>query len=521
MNVLYCLRRAKQFHGDRLAIDHEGQQFTYRQLNDSVVDSARKLRAAGVQAGDRVAVLMLNSPAYFNLYFSVPLAGALIVPLNTRWHMNEVIQTLADSGSEWVFVDERFAQCAQQIRDALPHMKNIFYYAAGSCPEGLTDFRSLDKSEITFQEPHEDDLVGLFYTSGTTGGPKGAMLSHRNLYSNAVHTLLPPALLPPHCKFLHAAPMFHLADVGAILGLTLIGASHSFVPTFDAEAVLQAIQRYRISNVVLVPAMINAVVNHPSFSAYDLSSLERVAYGASPMPLPLLRLAKEKLRCEFSQGYGMTEVSPLITTLAPENHRFEDSDRQFTPVKSAGQPVLGVEVRVVDDQDRDVPVGQSGEIITRGPNVMKGYWKRPEISAEVLRGGWMHTGDMGAFDEQGFLYILDRNKDMIKSGGENVYSPEVESILCGHPAILEAAVIGVPDQKWGETIRAVVALRPGTDLTETELIAWTRQRMTAFKCPTSVVFTDSLPKGGTGKVQKSVLREQFGGGRKGMGTSPS
>ena len=514
MNVNYCLRRAKQFHGDRLAIDHEGQQLTYRQLSDEVDAAARKLISSGVQTGDRIAVLMLNSPEYFNLYFSVPLAGALIVPLNTRWHMNEVLQTLADSGSKWMFVDQRFASCAQQVREALPDIKNIFYYAPGSCPQGLTDFNTIDLTdpsrEITFAEPHEDDLVGLFYTSGTTGGPKGAMLSHRNLYSNAVHALLPPAFLPPYCKFLHAAPMFHLADVGAILGLTLVGATHCFIPAFDAEAVLKAIERYRISNVVLVPAMINAVVNHPSFASYDLSSLERVAYGASPMPLPLLRLAKEKLRCDFSQGYGMTEVSPLITTLAPEHHQFEDCDRQFAPVKSAGQPVLGVEVRVVDDQDRDVPVGQSGEVITRGPNVMQGYWKRPEISADVLRGGWMHTGDMGAFDAQGFLYILDRKKDMIKSGSENVYSPEVESVLCDHPAILEAAVIGVPDQKWGETIRAVVALRPGVSLTEHELIAWMRERMTAFKCPTSVAFADALPKGGTGKIQKSVLRERFG-----------
>jgi long-chain acyl-CoA synthetase len=514
MNVGYCLNRAKQFHGDHVAIDQEGEQITYRQLHAQVERSARKLAAEGVRKGDRVAVLMLNSPAYFDLYFSIPLAGALIVPLNTRWHINEVIQTLTDSGSESLFVDERFAPCARELRAILPQLKRIFYYAPGSCPEGLIDFAHLNETvmERHFDEPHEDDLVGLFYTSGTTGGPKGAMLSHRNLYSNAVHALLPPAFLPAHCRFLHAAPMFHLADVGAILGLTLMGASHSFLSTFDPEATLQSIERYRITNVILVPAMINMVVNHPSFDRYDLSSLKRVAYGASPMPLPLLRLAKEKLRCEFAQGYGMTEVSPLLTALAPEHHTFEDAERPFAPIKSAGQPVLGVEIRVVDHEDRDVPAGEVGEIIARGPNVMKGYWNRPEISAEVLRGGWMHTGDMGTFDDQGFLYILDRKKDMIKSGSENVYSPEVESILCAHPSVLEAAVIGVPHEKWGETIRAVIAPRNGASITEHELIAWCRERMSAFKCPTSVVFTDSLPKGGTGKVQKTILRERFGAG---------
>jgi len=210
------------------------------------------------------------------------------------------------------------------------------------------------------------------------------------------------------------------------------------------------------------------------------------------------------------QGYGMTEVSPLLTRLHHEDHRFENSDRTFAPVKSAGKPVMGVEIRVVDNNDRDVPAGQAGEVIARGPNVMKGYWNRPEINAEVLRGGWMHTGDYGALDEEGFLYILDRKKDMIKTGSENVYSPEVESMLCSHPAVLEAAVIGVPDPIWGEAIRAVAVLRNGTDLSEPELIAWCRDRLTHFKCPSSVVFTDVLPKGGTGKIQKNVLRERFG-----------
>jgi long-chain acyl-CoA synthetase len=210
------------------------------------------------------------------------------------------------------------------------------------------------------------------------------------------------------------------------------------------------------------------------------------------------------------QGYGMTEVSPLLTRLYHEDHRFENADRDFSPVKSAGRPIMGVEVRVVDNNDRDVPVGQAGEVIARGPNVMKGYWNRPDINAEVLRGGWMHTGDYGAFDEEGFLYILDRKKDMIKTGSENVYSPEVESMLCSHPAVLEAAVIGVPDPTWGEAIRAVVVPRPGAAVSEAEVISWCRDRLTHFKCPTSVVFTDALPKGGTGKVQKNALRERFG-----------
>ena len=497
MNVNYCLRRACRFHGARPAIHHADDVLTWEEFYNRVNASARRMAALGIRKGDRVAVLMTNSPAYLDLYFSIPLLGALIVPMNFRWHVNEMAFTLNDSESACLFVDQVLAPLAPKLRELVPGLKHVIYFAPEDCPAGLTDFRTQSEDgQINFDEPDENDLVGLFYTSGTTGGPKGAMLSHRNLYSNAIHALLPPAFLDPDSRFLHAAPMFHLADAGAILALTLLGASHSFLGLFDPEALMQAIEKYRISNVVLVPTMLNMLIHHPAFGRYDLSTLSRINYGASPMPIPLLAAAMEKLKCDFSQGYGMTEVSPLLTTLLPEDHRLEDLDRPFVPVKSAGKPILGVEVRVVDYKDRDVSTGQVGEIIARGPNVMQGYWKRPEINAEALRGGWMHTGDMGAFDKDGYLYILDRKKDMIKPGGENVYSPEVESVVTAHPAVLEAAVIGIPDERWGEAIRAVVALRPGALLTEAELMEWCRSQLTHFKCPT---------------IQKNMLRQLYGG----------
>jgi long-chain acyl-CoA synthetase len=512
MTVNYCLRRAKSFYGRNLAIHHEDRQITYEGFYRIVQDSARKLTALGAGKGDRVALLMLNSPEYLELYYATAMSGTVIVPLNTRWHVNEINYTLSDSGSKILFVDDRFVSMVPQIRQALPALEQFVYAGEGKCPAELVDWKSLSTpaNPATFPEPHEDDLFGLFYTSGTTGGPKGAMLTHRNIYSNAVHSLMPPSRLMMEGKWLHSAPMFHLADGGAIPALTLCGTTHCFLPSFDPEATLRAIERYRITNLVLVPTMINMVLNHPNFDQYDISSVKRIMYGASPIPLPLLHQAIEKFGCELAQGYGMTEVSPLLTVLSPADHRFDNTDRPFAPVKSAGKPVTGVEVRVVDHNDNDVPAGQVGEVIARGPNVMKGYWNRPEISADVLRGGWMHTGDLGAFDEEGFLYILDRKKDMIKTGSENVYSPEVESVLCAHPAVLEAAVIGVPHATWGETIRAVVVNRPDCALAEDELIAWCRERLTHFKCPTSVVFTDILPKGGTGKVQKNALRERFG-----------
>ena len=327
------------------------------------------------------------------------------------------------------------------------------------------------------------------------------MLTHRNVWSNMLHSMVVNLV---QGVWLHAAPMFHIADIGALYTVTTTGGAHAYLPVFDPEIFMQTVERLRVTDTVLVPTMVNMLIHHPAFGKYDLSTLQNFVYGASPMPLPLVKEAMEKLPLtRFRQGYGMTETSPLITVLEYEDHFGE-------AVRSAGWPVLGVEVRVVDELDRDVPVGESGEIIARGANIMKGYWKRPDITAEVLRGGWMHTGDIGRFDADGFLYILDRKKDMIKPGGENVYTPEVESMVASHPGVLEVAVIGVPDPKWGETIRAIIARRPGTEVTEDQLIEWCRARMTHFKCPASVVFVDTLPKGGTGKVQKGVLRERFG-----------
>jgi len=328
------------------------------------------------------------------------------------------------------------------------------------------------------------------------------MLTHRNLWSNALHTIMATGIRQG--AWLHAAPMFHAADLWSVYMLAMQGSANFYLPTFDPEAFLKQVETHRITETIIVPTMINMMLHHPPFEDFDLSKLRTIMYGASPMPAPLIELAMRKLpHVQFIQGYGMTETSPMLTTLRHEDHR-------GARLAAAGKPVLGVEVRVVDFEDRDVPTGECGEVIARGANIMKGYWNRPEISKEALRGGWMHTGDLGRLDDDGFLYILDRKKDMIKPGAENVYSPEVESMILGHPAVLEAAVIGVPDAKWGEAIRAVVVCRDGCSLHEMELIAWCRERMTHFKCPTSVVVAEMLPKGGTGKIQKNVLRERYG-----------
>jgi len=495
MNVLYCLRRAREFHGGSIASYlGDGSSITWSEFHDRVYRAAALFRDLGIQKGDRVAVWMLNCHEYLELYYATAAAGIVIVPLNTRWHENDVAFTIADSDAVALIVDGHFAARIGKLSNP----PRVIYAGAGECPEGMVAYGHSD-SRRSFDEPKPEDLVGLFYTSGTTGGPKGVMLSHRNLWANLLHSMLVDLR---EGTWLHAAPMFHLADLTAMYTITASGGTHCYLPTFDPDACMESIERYRVSDTVLVPTMLNLVINSPAFGRYDLSSLTTFLYGASPMPIPLLKQAMQKLpHTRFRQGYGMTEASPVLTILDYEDHYGE-------AIASGGKPVFGTEVRVVDDFDRDVAVGESGEIIARGANIMQGYWKRPEITAEVLRGGWLHTGDIGKFDANGFLYILDRKKDMIKPGGENVYTPEVESMIAGHPAVLEVAVIGVADAKWGETIRAVVARRDGQLIEEAALIRWCRERMTHFKCPTSVVFVDSLPKGGTGKVQKSVLREK-------------
>jgi long-chain acyl-CoA synthetase len=497
MNLLYCLRRASQFHGACTASHGAEGPITWDALTDRVRRAATFLRALGIQKGDRLGVWMLNSHEYLELYYATAMAGIVIVPLNTRWHIDDVARTLADCGAVALVIDDHFLPAAAR----LPQVPRLIIAGRRTGPPGMVAYAYADTA-ASFEEPLEDDVVGLFYTSGTTGGPKGVMLTHRNVWSNSLHTFAAERVDQP--IWLHAAPMFHLADQAAVSLVPNAGGSHVFLPSFEPEAFMSAVQEYHVTDTALVPTMLSLLLNHPAFSAFDLSSLTSVRYGASPMPLPVLRDAMAKMpSARFQQHYGMTETSPTISVLAFEDHA-------GPAVGSVGRPALGVEVRIVDDRDIDVPVGGTGEIVVRGANVMKGYWNRPEITATVLRDGWMHTGDIGQFDSRGFLYIRDREKDMIKPGGENVYSPEVESVLLTHPAVLEAVVIGIPDPRWGEAIRGVVVRRPGIAVDERELIDWCRARLTHYKCPTSIVFVETLPKGGTGKVQKNVLREQCG-----------
>lgn len=492
MTILNGLRRAVALHGNRPAILGAGEPLSYAGFYQRVLRCAQALRDQGIHTGDRVAVLMLNSPRYLELYFATAALGAVVVPINIRWNASDIDFSLRDSGTKMLLTDQQF--------DAV-HCPAVAMHVHDAEYEPLV-------AAAGWAEPAdvgEDDLASLMYTSGTTGGPKGVMLTHRNLFTHAL-LVIAELEMTPEWVYLHAAPMFHAANCALMYALAFKGAANVFLPAFRPEPWLELVERHRVTAAVLVPTMWHMIANHPRAAEFDTASLRHGLYGGSPMPPDLLRRVTERFGAIFTQVYGMTEASPMITIQLPADHREDKAG-------SAGRASIGTEVRIVDDQDRDVPVDTPGEVIMRGPHRMKGYWNRPEANEEVLRGGWLHTGDVGRMDADGFVYILDRKKDMVKTGGENVYCPEVEAVVTAHPAVLEAVVFGVPDGKWGESLRAAVVVRPGQAVTEAELVAYCRERLTHFKSPSSVEFHEALPKGGSGKVQKNELRRPHWAGR--------
>ena len=513
MNVTHGLRRALQVNPNGLATVCGQRRRTWGELGERVARLAGGLRARGVADGDRVAVLSLNSDRYLELYLAVAWAGAVIVPLNIRWSAPENEDALRDCRAGILFIDKAFAPIGGQLAKAISGLKLIFA-DDGEPPSGIESYEAL----VNASEPAADamrageDLAGIFYTGGTTGRSKGVMLSHRNLMANALNAL-GEGLFQASAVYLHAAPMFHLANGAAMYSLLLSGGSNVVIPAFAPEAVMAAIQSERVTDVLLVPTMIQMLVDHPSVASCDLSSLKNITYGASPISEALLDRATRALpHARFTQAYGMTELSPIATVLHWKEHIGDG--RAKGRHRGAGRAALGCEVRIVDEQDRPVPFGTVGEIVVRGDIVMMGYWERPEETARGVIDGWMHTGDGGYMDQDGFIYIVDRVKDMIISGGENVYSVEVENALAQHSAVAQCAVIGIPSDQWGEQVHAVVVKRSGAQVSPSELIEFTRTLIAGYKCPRSVEVSEGpLPLSGAGKVLKRELRKPFWEGR--------
>jgi long-chain acyl-CoA synthetase len=511
MSTTYGLRRALPLNRGRSAIRLVDRNLSFAELADRVARFAGALKAMGVGPGDRVAVLSLNQSRYLETYLAVAWAAGVIVPLNIRWSVSENTDAVRDCRPNVLVVDAAFAASGRQIAAAVGGLTLVFADDA-AVPEadGMADYEQLiaATAPVPDAEARDEDLAGVFYTGGTTGRSKGVMLSHRNLMSNA-RNMLADGLSTEDVVYLHVAPMFHLANAASMYMHLLSGGSHAFLRTFTPAGVARAIERFGITDVLLVPTMIQMFVDDPTATKHDLASLRRVVYGASPISEAVLDRAMAALpNAQFAQAYGMTELSPCATVLPWKDHIGEG--RAKGRHRSGGRPAMMVDVRIVDTQDRPLPPGEVGEIVARGDVVMMGYWERPEETRRAIVDGWMHTGDAGYMDEDGYVYVVDRIKDMIVTGGENVYSAEVENCIAQHPAVAQCAVIGVPSDQWGETVHAVVMRKPGATLTPETLATFCKERIAGYKCPRSVTIQDEpLPLSGAGKILKRELRRPY------------
>ena len=517
------LRYAEQQYPQRTAVVCGKERFTYAQFAGRVGRLAGALRKLGIQPGDRVAFLSTNCHRLLEAYYGVLEAGAVLLPLNIRLSTHELAYILNDAGARVLFVQNHFHELVESFHPELSSVKVFYSLDAQPDEHWLTqqDYETLlaeaPPLRRDIMDVDENSLAELFYTSGTSAEPKGVMLTHRNIYLHAHNTGL-GLTTEKDAVELHTIPMFHANGWGVPHFLTLLGGKHVMLQRFDPVEIFRLIETERVNYCSLVPAMATALVNCPERSKYDLGSLRRINIGGAASSPTLVREVEETLGGTCFSGYGLTETSPVLSISLLKADISPEGEQRFIRQAMTGYAMPGVELRVVDSQDHDVPRdGKSiGEIIARSDGVMQGYWQQPEATEQAMRGGWFHTGDMAVWGDDGYLLVVDREKDIIISGGENISSLEVEKTILAHPAVMEAAVIPVPDKTWGEVAKALVVLRPNQRAGEIELIEHCRSLLAHYKCPRSVEFLDSLPKTGTGKILKRDLRKKYWQGRETM-----
>lgn len=483
----HSLGRGARYYPDRTALSAKGVPTTFRELNGRVARSAAALARRGFRFGDRLAVLLPNEPEYINLIYACAWLGVIVVPLNTRLSAAEIDHILADASPRGLV-----------RHSTLPAPKTNLTF------QFVLDQDPLDVDSGSPPEPVYDPeaVFALLYTSGTTGRPKGVVLTHTNILASVDHA----NYWLPYREggvYLHAAPIFHIADFPFMFASPAFGSCQVTIPKFSPQTFCEVVARERVTHTVLVPTMINLLTQFADLKQYDLSSLERLGYGGSPIAPELIHRIRQAVpHLKLVQVYGLSETG-FLTGL-------EDHEHTEVRLMSCGRPCPGIDLRIVDESGRDAGVGGCGELVARGANVMRGYWNSPKETSLAFRDGLFRTGDIGYQDGEGYFYILDRLKDMIVTGGENVYSGEVEAVIYSHPAVLEAAVFGVPDESWGELVMAEVVLKPDMTLSTEELIAYCRQSLANYKIPRRVEFSvTELPKSGSGKILKKVLRERF------------
>jgi fatty-acyl-CoA synthase len=513
-------RHAAQVFGRKVGVVCGESRFTYREFNERADRLSAALLRLGVQNGDRVAYLSFNCHRLLEAYYGVPQIGAILLPMNIRLSPEELTYILNDAAPRVLCFDPEFIPLVESLRlraQSIEHYISLRevkpFWAVPQFYDEL--LAAAEPAEIDFRDIDENSVAELFYTSGTTAYPKGVMLTHRNLYLHAFYTAV-GLRGSDRDAHIYTVPLFHINSWGAPHIFTLLGARHVMLRKFEPAAALELVVREGATHLHLVPAMAIALLNHPDFSRYDLSHVREVLIGGAPTHTNLIREVERKIPgCTARGGYGLTETSPVITIAHIKDHLAADADEENLLRKAkAGYALAGTEVRVVDLDGHDVAADghATGEIVVRGDVVMAGYWHQPDATAAAIRDGWLHTGDLATIDEEGYILIVDRAKDMILTGGENVASAEIERVLYKHPAVLECAVIAIPDEQWGEVGKAIITVKPGHQTSECEILTHCRKHLAGFKVPKSADVVASLPKGGTGKILKKVLREKYWAG---------
>ena len=504
MNLGEIPRRNARRFPRRVGLAFGDTRLTWPQVNERVNRFASALHTRGVSAGDRVAILAQNSHRFLEAYWGLAKLGAIAVPLNFRLTRREMATLLEHSGACVLIAGGEYAEVAAE----LPGVRLVIGLDGGGDADSYESMLADAEADEPELGAGSDDPFAIMYTSGTTGLPKGAVVTHGNLESNVYNQAIADTADPADINLV-ATPLYHMGAVFMGTTYAALGCTQVILERFVAAEVLETIERERVTTCLLVPTMLNMVLNEPSIGERDLASLRLIFYGGSTITRAVLRRAIETIGCGFTQGYGLTETIEA-TFLTADDHRLDDDPVHERRLASAGREAVNAEVRVVDGEGRDLPPGEVGEVLIRSPSVIREYWRAPEATREAIRDDWFHTGDLGYRDDDAFLFIVDRKKDMIISGGVNVYPKEVEEVLFAHPSVLEAAVIGVPDDNWGEAVTAVVVTRPGCELTEDELLEHCRAALAGYKKPRSVKFLAELPRNPSGKILKRELRATYG-----------
>lgn len=515
MNTCELLEISNAIVPDRTAVIFQNQRISYKQINERSNILANAFEKIGIQKGDRIALLDVNSNQHIETYFACAKLDAIFVPINYRFRESELLKILRTAKPKILIFGNRYAELINSCANKIPSIQH--YVSLGTSSDQFLEYETLiakNDSKDFFPTHEGSDLTMLIFTSGTTGTPKGVMLSHESFTSYTLNNVS-PADPDINEKNLLTVPLYHIAGIQAMMSAIYAGRTLIIQKQFEPTEWLKLVQNELVNRAMLVPTMLKTIISHPNFVDYDLNSLEVITYGAAPMsPNVILEAIKKFPKVKFINAFGQTESGATITALMPDDHIIEETDakkdQKIRRLSSIGKPLKDVQIRIVDKCGKDVEAGMIGEIVAKGSRIMKGYWEQIKETSNTIKDDWLHTGDLGYFDNEGYIFLAGRSKDIIKRGGELISPAEIEDILILHPSILDCAIIGIPDEQWGEKIRAIVVADNVNNLTEELVIDFCNKNLASYKKPESVIFINKIPRNSMGKIHKQDLRDSYG-----------